>query len=40
MSVWLPVKLDIAADRILDVFEGIIHIRTLRMASRKFGTTN
>lgn len=40
MSVWLTVKLDVTLNRVLDVFERFVHIRTLRMASGEFRATN
>ena len=40
MSLWLTVKLDVALNRVLDVFERLVHIRTLRVAAGKFRTTD
>ena len=40
MSLRVAVKFDITLDRILDVFQRFVHIRTLRMAAGEFGTTD
>ena len=40
MSIWLTVKLNVALNRILDVFESLLHIRTLRMTTGQSGTTD
>jgi len=40
MSVRLTIKLDVALNRVLDVFEGFVHICSLRMTTRQLRTTD
>lgn len=39
MSLGPAIQLDVTLNRILDVFEGFVHIRTLRMTTRQLRTT-
>ena len=38
--LWLAIQVDVAANRVLDVFECLFDVSALRMTSGQFRTTN